>query len=187
MRGSLESPPIRIATSRAKLIPVFFGCLLFVAMGCFILAVGAGSSHVGHGVWGILREALAVRRHLWRPVVALLSIVFFGAGAVLVAMSFLRPASLELSPVGLTLTTLFKTTRFAWTDFARFSVVAVTPRSRMVGYVLAPGSRAPRSKMSMSMAGVDGSIGANSWELGAAELADLLTRAHYRWGPPNSR
>ena len=161
MRGSLDQPPIVIRASRWKSALYLLICALFAGIGAFAL---------------VLEGA---RWSLWW---AYVSIVCFGAGAILFAWRFVRPDSLVLSPQGIEWRSLWRTNRWSWREVIGFRVVPLGPATRQVGFDFTPDY--PRSqrlrRINAGLVGIEGSFG-GGWELGATKLCELLAAARAKW------
>lgn len=162
MQGSLDLPPIVIRSS-------IFTSLLMLLIAMIFVAIG---------VW-VLRDP--TENHT----MAYLLIAFFGAGIPLFGWRLVRPDVLTVAPDGITWSTALRTVHWAWDDVQNFR--AYSPASRTVskhlGFDFTDSYRARNGQFSLTakaLTGVEGSFG-GGWELGAADLADLLNKARARW------
>lgn len=118
-------------------------------------------------------------------------IVLFGLCIPLFAWRLLRPDILTLAPDGITWRNAIRTTHWQWSDLERFRAYSPAGRSRSqhVGFDFTERHHAETRglrRTAKAIAGVEGSVG-GGWELGAAELAELLNKAWIRWGGSSSR
>ncbi|MGJ4730792.1 STM3941 family protein [Luteimonas sp. SDU101] len=113
------------------------------------------------------------------PLLAWACIAFFGLG-VLVALANLLPGAsgLVLDAEGFEIVSLYRRSRIAWADVARFGEVGVG-LERMVGFDFAEGARsqARMHRINRRVSGFHGAL-PDRYRLGAAELVQRLE--HYR-------
>jgi hypothetical protein len=114
-----------------------------------------------------------------------LIMIFFGAGIPLFGWRLIRPDVLTVAPDGLTWRSVLRTARYQWDDVQNFRAYKPTSKtiSKHVGFDFTDSYRAKRGGpygLAKAMTGVEGSLG-GGWELGAAELAELLNDARARW------
>ncbi len=162
MHGSLDQPPIEVRPSRTTSFLCLLAAIGFVAIDVLLLEYPTQS-----------------RAMIW------LGIIFFGAGIPLLAMRLVFPDTLILGPDGMTWRNRFRSNHSRWDDAQDFPAYAPSRRisSKAVGFDFTPGYRAISSGLrqtTKTLTGVQGSIG-GGWEIGAAELADLLNSARARW------
>jgi hypothetical protein len=152
-----------IAGSRARAVLTTIGCLLFVAIGGWL---------VGFGPRGFI--------------VGLVCIGVFGLFGVLGVAAVIRPNRLTLSPAGFLLERVFRRPRFiAWTDLD--SVFVWTYRgTRLVAYRFRPG-RSPAdaiTRFNQSL-GIDGGL-PGGWRLGTDALLARLHSWQERFSSPEA-
>jgi hypothetical protein len=169
MQGSLDAPPIVIHSSRGS-----SALMLLIAVG-----------FVAIGVW-MLRDPKE------NAVISYLIIGFFGIGIPLFALRLIRPDVLTLTPDVLTLTpdgmswrTAFRSAQWTWDDVENFRAYAPTGKtiSKHLGFDFTDNYHAKRGGsrgIVKAITSVEGSLG-TGWEMSAADLAELLTKAKARW------
>ena len=128
--------------------------------------------------------------HLVRenPIIGWLTIVFFGLGVVVFAISVVPGSSfLQLRDEGLTLRSLYRTWHVSWLDTSEFFVARVGGR-QMVCWNYSPsfvGQRLGRA-MSRGIAGVEAGL-PDTYGRSATELAQLLNEWHMRYNANRPR
>ena len=162
MQGSLDQPPIVIQASRLYSALMLLIAAAFVAIGVFVL-----------------------RNPKEDPTISYLIIVLFGACIPLFAWQLIRPGVLTVSPHGVSWRSPFRTIHYQWNDVQTFRPYKPSAKSITdhLGFDFSDSYRARRTGLyvlAKTMAGVEGSFG-GGWELGAAELAELLNQAQARW------
>jgi hypothetical protein len=161
MRGSLDDPPIVIRQNRLKFFFISLVCGAFV-----LLAVPILRRHTDQAV------ALVV--------LAYVTIAFFGSGALLLLLVAIFPGSLIVEKEGIISKISFRTFRYRWADFEKFTVWSPATFSRHVGCIFSEEYQAHHA--SARITGGLGSFG-GGWELKTADVVDLLNRARDLWGP----
>lgn len=160
MQGSLAQPPIIIHSSR------------LVAAGMLLIVIG----FVATGI-------MMARDPEENPVVAYLVAGFFALGIPVFAWRLFRPDTLMLTPEGIFFQGMRGTDSWSWSEVRDFRPYRPTGKTilKHVGFNFADGERtgAP-GPAAQQLPDVEGSLG-NGWELGAADLADLLNRARGLW------
>ena len=162
MQGSLNAPPIVIGSSRTYAALMLVIAAVFVAIGAFMLRDPKESATIS---WLIM--------------------IFFGAGIPLFAWQLIRPSVLTLVPDGVSWRSPFRTVHYRWDDLQNFRPYkpAAKSISKHLGFDFTDSYHAKRGGpygLAMVMTGVEGSLG-GGWELGAAELAELLNQARAQW------
>jgi hypothetical protein len=162
MHGSLDAPPIVIRSSRTYSALMLVIAAVFVAIGAFMLGDPKESATISY-----------------------LVIIFFGAGIPLFAWQLIHPSVLTLAPDGMTWRSPFRTLSYQWDDLQNFRPYKPTSKtiSKHLGFDFTDSYHAKRGGpygLAKAMAGVEGALG-GGWELGAAELAELLNTARARW------
>lgn len=144
--------PLRLRTSRRKMLLLLFGCAAFVAAGVFVLPQSPGAA------WG--------------------AIVFFGLGIPIALVNLLPGSSyLELDARGFTMCSLFRKSFHRWEDVAEFFPLPMGRARPMVALRYAPsyqGQAAGRS-LAKALAGAEGAL-ADTYGMSAADLAALLNK-----------
>jgi hypothetical protein len=169
VQGSLDQPPIVVRSSRSTSFLMLIISVAFVAAGVGILR----DPHQNHAM-------------------GYLGIAFFGLGIPIFAWRLVRPDILTLAPDGITWRNALRTTHWQWSDVERFRAYSPSSRSssKHVGFDFTDRYHAETRGLrqtTKAIAGVEGSLG-GGWELGAADLSDLLNKAWIRWaGSPSRR
>jgi len=160
MQGSLAQPPIIIRSSRK------------VAAAMLLIVVG----FVATGI-------MMARDPEENPVIAYLIAGFFALGIPVFAWRIFRPDTLTLTPEGIFFQGMRVTDSWSWSEVRDFRPYRPTGKTilKHVGFNFADGepNNVP-SHAAQQLPDVEGSLG-NGWELGAADLADLLNRARGLW------
>jgi Bacterial PH domain len=162
MQGSLDDPPIVIRSSQWKATVFLLISLGFVAIAVLILQ-DPKESH-------------------WP---AWLGIALFGLGIPVFGLRLVRPDRLTLTPDGITWRSPLRTTHWTWNDVQSFRpyVPAPTTVARHVGFDFTETYRGRDVGLrgtAKALTGVEGSLG-SGWEMGPAELCDLLNNAQRKW------
>jgi hypothetical protein len=160
MQGSPDQPPIVIRSWRGNSALMLLIAAGFVAIGAFMIRDPKQSAMIS---WLIM--------------------IFFGAGIPLFGWRLIRPDVLTLSPNGMTWRSALRTVEWRWDDVRNFRPYSPAPKtiSKHVGFDFTDSARGAQLRhAAKAMTGVEGSIG-GGWELGAAELAELLNQARARW------
>jgi len=150
--ATATSLPLRLCTSRRKMLWLLVGSAAFVAGGVFAVPESPAAA------WG--------------------AIVFFGLGVVVAVVNLLPGGSyLELEQRGFTTCSLFRKSFLRWHDIAEFYPFSVGGPREMVAVRFAPGYRelaAARSLMTR-LAGAEGAL-PDTYGMSAADLAALLNK-----------
>jgi hypothetical protein len=160
VQGNLDLPPIIVSSSRwisALMLLIATG---FVAIGAFMLRDPKEPAWIAYAVMG-----------------------FFGLGVPLFAWRLVRPDRLRLAPDGITWRSVLRTSHFKWDEVKNFRAYSPGTESKHLGFDFTDSYHGQGSRFrqtARTMTGVEGSFG-GGWELGAAELADLLNKARARW------
>lgn len=160
MQGSLGQPPIIIRSSRKVAAAMLLIVVGFVATGLMM-----------------------ARDPEENPVIAYLTAGFFALGIPVFGWRLFRPDTLMLTPEGIFFQGLRGTDSWSWSEVQDFRPYRPTGKTilKHVGFNFADGERnSTLSHATQQLPEVDGSLG-NGWELGAADLADLLNRVRGRW------
>jgi len=162
MQGSLDAPPIVIRSSRGNSALMLLISAAFVATGVLILKDPKES-----------------------PTIAWLVMIFFGLGIPIFGWRLLRPDMLTLTPDGISWRTMFRSAQWTWDDLQNFRAYKPTSKtiSKHLEFDFTDSYHARRGGsrgVVKAITGVEGSLG-TGWELSAADLAELLTKARARW------
>lgn len=145
--------PLRLRTTRRKMLVLLLGCSMFVAGGVFVLPT--------------------------HPVAGYGAIVFFGLGVVVALIQLLPDSAyVELDERGFTTCTLFRKRFLRWEDVAEFSTIRLEGRvSPMVAFRYAPGytAHATARKLAKTLAGAEDAL-PDTYGRSAQELAELLNK-----------
>jgi hypothetical protein len=169
VQGSIDQPPIVVRSSQSTSFVMLIISITFVAAGVLILKDPNQNLAVGY-----------------------LGIAFFGLGIPVFAWRLIRPDILIVAPEGITWRNALRTSHWQWNDVQSFRAYSPAGRtlSKHLGFDFTDSSCAQTRRLRYgvkAIAGVEGSVG-GGWELGAADLADLLNQARIRWaGAPPSR
>lgn len=169
MQGSLDHPPVVITQHRLKLallFGLFAGLTVVLALGAWI------SSFLRDAVWAYLG-------------LSFLAPLALGSAAAAAASgwSFLHPGTLTLDPEGLTYRAYWYVRRHRWSDIAEFVVFAPSSRTRTPGCVFVEGYTG--HTIGRGVTGRHASFG-HGWEMGAADMVEMLKAAKEAWSPPPS-
>jgi hypothetical protein len=107
----------------------------------------------------------------------------FALGIPIFVWRIIRPDTMTLTADGITWQGMFKTDHWPWTEVQDFRAYKPTSRTiaKHVGFDFTDNQRTGAlGRSAKELTGVGGSLG-TGWELGAADLADLLNRAHATW------
>jgi hypothetical protein len=162
MQGSLDLPPIVIRSSRRQAAVFLLLSVGFVATGVFML-----------------RDPKA------NPVIGYLVAGFFGLGISVFGYRFIKPDVLTLAPDGIIWRSMFRAARWRWDEVRDFRPYKPPGRgvTKHIGFDFTDshsGSGAGLRGAAKTLTGVEGSLG-TGWELGTADLTDLLNKAQARW------
>ena len=156
MKGSFESPPIIIRTSRIFSLIGFVVCIAFFCLRLAPVFLGRIPFEIGD--------------HL-------LSIAI-GLGVLYFGWQLVSPSSLILEPEGLTWKTSFKARHWSWKDISNFRVMSLgsvgcdlSDHRPAVSWLRAPNK---------ALTGSQGSFGFG-WEDGAASVASTLIAPRALW------
>lgn len=160
MQGSLGQPPIIIRSSR------------LVAAGMLLIVAG----FVATGI-------MMARDPEENPVIAYLIAGFFALGIPVFGWRIFRPDTLTLKPEGIFFQGMRGTDSWSWSEVQDFRPYRPTGKTilKHVGFNFTDGERTGvLGHAAQPLPDAEGSLG-NGWELGAADLSDLLNRARGLW------
>ena len=116
------------------------------------------------------------------PVLSTVIFLLAGAGALVCLAQLVRPGRLEISPQGLAEHGLFRTRRWPWEAFARFSVLTYRGARRVVFHLARPEAQPALRRWMARLAGYDGSL-MSGWSEPPRRLVPLLNETLQRWRP----
>jgi hypothetical protein len=157
MQGSLGQPPIIIRSSR------------LVAATMLLIVVGFAATGL-----------LMARDPEENPVVAYFVTGFFALGIPIFGWRLFRPDTLTLTSDGIIRQHMLRTDSWSWNEVQDFRPYRPTGKTilKHIGFNFTDSERT--DVLSQESTEVEGSLG-NGWELGAADLADLLNKARGQW------
>jgi hypothetical protein len=168
VKGSLDRPPVIIASATEKTIMLIFGSLGIVCIGAVLVVVSPTMS----------KESIA----------GYVGILFSGFCICIGILRLIVPDHLIVSSQGIAFSRIFRTRYYAWSEISEI----VTFRSSARSNVLFVGfdRKGPDSEVSAWERFMKGKFGVHvalggGWPMNSPELVHLLNSARDKWGEDN--